>query len=43
VIAVISTFGALVAMLVFVVEFLRWTFRPEARRLRTIKKLGGRR
>lgn len=35
-------FAGLVALLV-TVETLRWMFRPEARRLRTIKKIGGRR
>jgi cytochrome bd-type quinol oxidase subunit 1 len=29
--------------IVLVVEILRWTLRPEARRLRMIKKIGGRR
>lgn len=28
---------------VLFVEALRWALRPEARRLRTIKKIGGRR
>lgn len=31
--------GALVGILI--VEALRWTFRPAARRLRVIKKIGG--
>ena len=32
---------AVAAYLIF--EALRWAFRPEARRLRTIRKIGGRR
>lgn len=31
------------AAILFAVEVLRWTFRPQARRLRTIRKIGGRR
>jgi hypothetical protein len=34
-------FGLVVALVVIVVEILRWTFRPAARRLRAIKKIGG--
>jgi len=33
--------GVLTALLV--VEVFRWTLRPEARRLRAIRKIGGRR
>jgi hypothetical protein len=35
--------GAVAAVGVLAVEVLRWTFRPEARRLRVIRKLKGRR
>lgn len=35
--------GAGAVATVLAVEVLRWTFRPEARRLRVIKKIGGRR
>lgn len=31
------------AAAIVVVETLRWRFRPEARRLRLIRKIGGRR
>ena len=34
---------ALGAALLLGVELLRWKFRPEQRRLRLIKKIGGRR
>ena len=33
----------LVGILLFGIEILRWKLRPEQRRLRVIKKLGGRR
>lgn len=33
----------LVGVLALGIELLRWTFRPAARRLRAIKKIGGRR
>lgn len=36
-------FISLVALALLGVEVLRWTLRPEARRLRAIKKIGGRR
>jgi hypothetical protein len=39
----IGVFVLLVAVVALGVEFLRWTFRPAARRLRTIRKIGGRR
>ena len=32
-----------VVAVVLVVEILRWMFRPQARRLRVIRKIGGRR
>jgi len=32
-----------VALVLFGVEILRWTLRPAARRLRVIRKIGGRR
>lgn len=38
-----GVFVLLVAVIVLGVEFLRWTLRPEARRLRAIRKIGGRR
>ncbi len=36
-------FIIVLALLALGVEVLRWMFRPAARRLRTIKKIGGRR
>lgn len=39
----VGFFILLVVALAIVVELLRWTFRPEARRLRMIRKIGGRR
>ena len=33
----------LVGIILFGIEILRWKLRPEQRRLRVIKKLGGRR
>ena len=36
-------FILVLALIVLVVEGLRWMFRPEARRLRAIRKIGGRR
>lgn len=36
-------FIILVAVIALGVEALRWTFRPAARRLRALKKIGGRR
>jgi hypothetical protein len=40
----VVVFGALAAVTVLLtVEVLRWTFRPEARRLRVIRKIGGKR
>ncbi len=36
-------FIILVALVALGVEGLRWTFRPAARRLRALKKIGGRR
>lgn len=33
----------LAAIVLLGVEALRWLFRPESRRLRVIKKIGGRR
>ena len=33
--------GITLAGFIILVEGLRWTFRPEARRLRTIRKIGG--
>jgi hypothetical protein len=41
-IAVLWLFGGLLIVLLCV-EALRWTLRPEARRLRVIRKIGGRR
>jgi len=35
--------GSIVAAVLIGVEVLRWTLRPEARRLRMIRKIGGRR
>jgi hypothetical protein len=35
--------GAGVLGMILAVEILRWTLRPEARRLRQIRKIGGRR
>ncbi len=35
--------GGITAAVLLAVEVLRWTFRPAARRLRTIRKIGGRR
>jgi hypothetical protein len=35
--------GSFVAAAVIGVEALRWVLRPEARRLRTIRKIDGRR
>jgi hypothetical protein len=35
--------GVIVVMLVILVEAVRWLRRPEARRLRALKKIGGRR
>ena len=34
---------AIAGVLLLGVEFLRWKLRPEQRRLRVIKKIGGRR
>lgn len=34
-------FVGLIALIWLGVEVLRWMFRPEARRLRAIKKIGG--
>lgn len=34
---------ALAVGFLLVVELLRWRFRPEGRRLRALKKIGGRR
>jgi hypothetical protein len=34
---------SLVGIALLGVEVLRWNFRPEARRLRALKKIGGRR
>lgn len=34
---------AIVLIALLCVEILRWAFRPESRRLRMIKKIGGRR
>jgi hypothetical protein len=34
--------AAIAVLLLLVVEIGRWTFRPAARRLRMIKKIGGR-
>jgi hypothetical protein len=39
----IGGFIVLVVLLMIGVEALRWVLRPEARRLRTIKKIGERR
>lgn len=39
----VVVFGAVAAVTVLTVEVLRWTFRPEARRLRVIRKIGGKR
>jgi hypothetical protein len=39
----IGGFVLLVVVLALGVEFLCWTFRPEARRLRMLRKIGGRR
>jgi hypothetical protein len=36
-------FIVVVALLALGVETLHWTFRPAARRLRALKKIGGRR
>jgi hypothetical protein len=36
-------FGGIVAVSGLAVELLRWTLRPEARRLRVIRKIGGQR
>jgi hypothetical protein len=38
---VLGIFGAVV-VLAMAVELLRWVLRPEARRLRVIRKIGGR-
>jgi hypothetical protein len=35
--------GSVGLIVLFGVELLRWTLRPEARRLRAIRKIGGRR
>jgi hypothetical protein len=35
--------GSIVVAGLLVVEILRWVSRPAARRLRTIRKIGGRR
>lgn len=35
--------GIAVLAVILGVETLRWALRPEARRLRTIRKIGGRR
>ncbi len=35
--------SAIVLPALLAVEILRWTLRPEARRLRVIRKIGGRR
>jgi len=39
---VIEVAIAIAVLLLLVVEIARWTFRPAARRLRVIKKIGGR-
>jgi len=31
------------ALVVLAIEIVRWLFRPESRRLRVIRKIGGRR
>jgi len=41
-IAIIVT-GSIAAGVLLGVEILRWVLRPEARRLRVIRKIGGRR
>jgi hypothetical protein len=42
-IAVLWLFGGGLLIVLLCVEALRWTLRPEARRLRVIRKIGGRR
>lgn len=42
-IAVVFFFAGAIAVTALCIELLRWWFRPEARRLRVIKKIGGRR
>jgi len=39
----IGIFVFAIFVIVLGVECLRWIFRPEARRLRALKKIGGRR
>lgn len=36
-------FITLTALIAICIEILRWVLRPEARRLRMLKKIGGRR
>jgi hypothetical protein len=43
VVTAVIVFGGGVLIVLLVVEVLRWTLRPEARRLRAIRKIGGRR
>jgi hypothetical protein len=43
VIDAVLIFVVLGAAILLTIETLRWVFRPEARRLRVIKKIGGRR
>ncbi len=42
-IPVVVFVGAVVVIGLVAVESLRWVLRPEARRLRMLKKIGGRR
>ena len=42
-IAVICLFGGSGLIVLLGIEGLRWTLRPEAQRLRMIRKIGGRR
>jgi len=39
----LAAVGGCAAIGVLTVEVLRWSLRPEARRLRVIRKIGGRR
>lgn len=39
----LAGFAGLLALVLVVVELLRWTFRPEAKRLRALRKLRERR
>lgn len=38
-----AVLGTIAGLVLVGVEVLRWTFRPEARRLRVLKKIRGRR